>query len=62
MSAPETSADRGAYMWRESPPCAGYWQIGGPQGLRIAISRRPRFLARLVARWLLEWQWIEADK
>jgi len=38
---------------------AGAWLIGGPEGIKLSVGRRPRWLTRLLCRWLLEWQWVE---
>lgn len=45
-------------MFLESPPKpVGYWCIGGPRGFRFGIATRPRWLTRVMARLLLEWEW-----
>jgi hypothetical protein len=41
-----------------SPQPAGYYEIGG---LRLTLHRRPSWLARLLCRWLLEWEWHDGD-
>ena len=42
------------------PAIAGSWTIGGPAGLRIYMKQRPRWLTRLMTRWLMEWVWEDA--
>lgn len=41
----------------ELPTFPGYWQIGGRMGLCVSVKRRPRWLTRVIARLLLEWEW-----
>jgi hypothetical protein len=40
---------------------AGCWMIGGKPGLQIWINNRPRWLTRLMVRWLFEWDWIDRE-
>ena len=42
-------------------PYMGHWQIGGPTGLGLAQISRPRWFTRLMAKWLLEWEWRDKD-
>lgn len=42
------------------PLFVGYWQLGGPAGIRYPLTRRPRWLTRRLTRWLLEWEWFDA--
>lgn len=37
------------------PAVAGCWVVCG--NVRIYVMRRPRWLARVMARWLLQWEW-----
>lgn len=42
------------------PPVAahvGYWEVGGPLGLRFSVVRKPLFLHRLLMRTLLGIRW-----
>lgn len=39
------------------PKYAGEWIIGGYFGIRVAVEKRPHWLHRLMARWLLGWEW-----
>lgn len=39
------------------PKFVGHWLIGGATGLRLFQARKPRWLTRVLCRWLLEWQW-----
>jgi len=39
------------------PQYVGSWQMGGSYGLRISVTKKPRWLTRKVAAWLLEWEW-----
>jgi len=43
------------------PKYVGGWQIGGSTGLTVNQTRRPRWLTRVLCRWLLEWEWKEVD-
>lgn len=44
---------------RMPPQYVGAWLIGGPLGIKLPMLRRPRWLTRVLSRWLLEWDWIE---
>jgi len=40
------------------PVVVGYYLIGGPDNaMRISLTRRPRWLARVLMAWLLDWVW-----
>ena len=39
------------------PPVVGYWEIGGPMGLRVGMSRRPIWLHRVAVRAVLGFVW-----
>lgn len=43
----------------EQPQYVGGWRIGGLTGLTVKQTRRPRWLTRVLCRWLLEWEWVE---
>lgn len=36
------------------PVHVGAWYMGG---LVVPLTRRPRWFTRVMARWLLEWEW-----
>lgn len=40
------------------PEPVGYWRIGGVNGLRFAVYRRPRWLTRWLCAVLLEWEYV----
>ena len=44
------------------PKYVGHYQIGGRDGLRVSMTTRPRWLTRLMVRWLLEWYWRDEEK
>jgi len=35
----------------------GYWEIGGPLGIRVALSRRPNWLHRTMVRLVFGFVW-----
>lgn len=39
------------------PPSVGCWVIGGEWGLHIYLTKKPRWLTRVLMRWLVEWEW-----
>ncbi len=39
----------------QQPKKAGCYVIAGD--FRVYVARKPRWAARKLARWLLEWQW-----
>jgi hypothetical protein len=41
----------------QPPQYAGHWEIGGPHGMRVQMTARPRWLTRLLMAWLVEWRW-----
>lgn len=41
------------------PKWVGYYQIGGSPGLRVSATVRPRWLTRVLLRWLIEWDWVD---
>ena len=47
-----------SYQFKNPPPPAGCWYMGG--SLHVYILRRPRWLTRVMCKWLLEWEWIDA--
>ena len=44
------------------PKYVGGWRIGGSIGLTVNQTRRPRWLTRVLCRWLLEWEWVEVGR
>lgn len=44
------------------PRYVGGWRMGGLTGLYVAQTRRPRWLTRVLCRWLLEWEWVEVGR
>lgn len=40
-----------------SPKYAGYWEIGGPTGLRVALAHRPIWLHRWTVKLVLGFIW-----
>jgi hypothetical protein len=52
-----TIPNDGRYTISVPPPPIGYWQISGPLGIQVCVSRRPRWLTRKMVAWLLEWEW-----
>jgi len=48
---------RSEFRMFEVQRAVGYWRIGGVHGLAIAMTQRPRWLTRVLCRWLLEWSW-----
>jgi hypothetical protein len=38
-------------------PFAGHWHIGGEMGLHLGLYERPRWLTRVMCKWLLQWEW-----
>lgn len=44
------------------PRYVGGWRIGGSTGLTVNQTRRPRWLTRVLCRWLLEWEWVEVGR
>ncbi len=45
----------------ELPKYLGAWQIGGSIGLRISVTKKPRWLTRFLLKWLIEWEWIDIE-
>lgn len=45
------------YSIYEMPAVVGAWVIGGKPGLYFYMREKPRWLTRLMCRWLLEWKW-----
>jgi hypothetical protein len=45
------------YTFAEPLKFVGHWKIGGPIGLRVSLMVRPRWLTRVMCKWLLEWEW-----
>ena len=41
------------------PAPVGAYTIGG--NLRVELTRRPHWFARLLCRWLLDWRWSDAE-
>lgn len=50
--------DKQLIFW-SAPPVAGYWQIGGPDGLHVSMPRRPIWLHRAMCRLVLGFHWID---
>jgi hypothetical protein len=50
-----------SYRFALPPQYVGRWRLGGPQGLSLYMSKRPRWLTRLLCRLLLEWEWIDGE-
>lgn len=44
------------------PRYVGHWEIGGPTGMHFSQTTRPRWLTRLMSRWLLQWEWCDGDQ
>lgn len=45
-----------------SPPsevrfAPGHWEFGSPIGLRVRVTKKPRWLTRKMAKFLLELEW-----
>jgi hypothetical protein len=47
------------YQFFNQPKPVGRWRLGGPQGLSLYMTKRPRWLTRVLCEWLLEWEWID---
>jgi hypothetical protein len=48
----------GRITFREPPKHIGGWQIGNSPGAIVFwITKRPRWLTKVMCAWLLEWQW-----
>ncbi len=47
------------FKFISTPPAVGRWRLGGPQGLSLYMMRKPRWLTRVMCKWLLEWEWID---
>lgn len=48
------------FKFIQPPPTVGYWVIGGAMhGLKVSQVRRPRWLTRVLCKWLLEWEWLD---
>lgn len=45
----------------QPPRYVGGWQIGGNTGLRVNVTKRPRWLTRFLLRHLLEWEWVDGS-
>ncbi len=41
------------------PVYAGSWKIGGSTGLVFSVSKRPRWLTRVMMKFLIEWEWCD---
>jgi hypothetical protein len=41
----------------KTPKYVGYYRIGGTPALHIPLTVRPRWLTRVLMRWLVEWDW-----
>lgn len=41
------------------PTYAGYWQIGGDQGLRVSLTKKPNAIHRFMTTLLLGWEWVD---
>ena len=52
--------DLPSYKFIINKPYVGCWTIGGPMGLSFSQTRRPRWLTRMMAKWLFEWEWSDA--
>ena len=48
------------YTFAPTPKYAGGYQIGGPMGLRINFTKKPRWLHRMMMRWAFGWKWEDA--
>ena len=40
----------------------GGYRIGGPTGLQINFHRKPIWLHRVMMKWCLGWEWIDAKE
>jgi hypothetical protein len=50
------------YRIFEQPKVVGAWQIGGAMGMRVAMyGSKPRWLTRVMCRWLLQWEWLSLN-
>ena len=49
----------GIYQRVEQPIFVGAWQMGGPQGFNFNITKRPRWLTRVMMKFLIEWEWFD---
>ena len=57
-----TVSNESLMQFYNPPPPVGCWQIGGATGLSIGITKKPRWLTRLMCRWLFEMTWIDKVK
>ena len=48
-----------SHQFTQPPKTVGWWQLGGPRGLSVHQTKRPRWLTRVMCKWLLEWEWID---
>jgi hypothetical protein len=48
------------YAFRPLPLYVGWYQIGGPGALQVHVFVRPRWLTRVMVRFLLQWEWHDA--
>lgn len=44
------------YYFNNFPPSVGGWQMGTT---RFMQTRKPRWLTRVLCKWLLEWEWVD---
>ena len=44
------------------PTYAGHWQIGGDQGLRVSLTKKPNAFHRFMTTLLLGWEWVDLEK
>jgi hypothetical protein len=45
------------FQFIETPKYVGYWIIGGSMGMKVAQTRKPRWLTRALCSLLLQWEW-----
>ena len=56
----DLSSDLSKYTITAPPVYVGCWLLGDGHSLRIWQTRKPRWLTRLMCRWLLEWEWVDS--
>ena len=47
--------DEHDYAFVQTPKCVGHWSMWG--NVQWHVTKRPRWLTRLMMRWFFEWEW-----
>lgn len=51
----------GGLVIQKPPSHVGGWRVGGPTwSTTFNVTKKPRWLTRVLMRLLLEWEWVDA--